>query len=540
MPYHKLLFTVFQFFSLVAAAQNDQPKWYSYKNLSGGIETNNQYYFENKKSGIVLPSKRFASNTYVNLNYNFKFIEAGVQFESYNPVLQGYPVQYDGSKIVHGFVRFKSKIAEITAGTFYDQFGAGYVFRAFEERQLGIDNTILGGHLKLNPVKGVRIKSFAGRQRNFMDLSPARLIAGADAEVDIVNSQKENNTTILTIGGSYVTKKQEVDIPLPNFPEMINAAGGRINFSRNNYAATAEYVSKSIEPDFQNKYIYKKGSAFLLNQSITTKKGLGINLSLRRLENMDFKSDNASTEAVASLNYLPALTKQHSYMVANIYPHNTQWLQEIGGQTDVNYLFAKNSAIGGKYGAKLIFNVSLYNSLDTTKLAGNKGFSSKAVAFGKQKYFRDINVSFEKRWTEKMKGTFTYIHLFYNKELLQGGPYGTVDANIAVADLLFKLNEEQSLRTEVQHLFTKDDEKNWYALLAEYSFSNGLVFYASNLSNYQSKKINYFNFGASYNHNAMRLGVSYAKQRGGLICVGGICRFVPTYLGFTGTFAYNF
>ena len=61
MPYHKLLFTVFQFFSLVAAAQNDQPKWYSYKNLSGGIETNNQYYFENKKSGIVLPSKRFAS-----------------------------------------------------------------------------------------------------------------------------------------------------------------------------------------------------------------------------------------------------------------------------------------------------------------------------------------------------------------------------------------------------------------------------------------------------------------------------------------------
>ncbi|MFZ4772240.1 MAG: DUF6029 family protein, partial [Ferruginibacter sp.] len=70
--------------------------------------------------------------------------------------------------------------------------------------------------------------------------------------------------------------------------------------------------------------------------------------------------------------------------------------------------------------------------------------------------------------------------------------------------------------------------------------SNGLSFYASNLSNYQSKKINYFNVGSAYNHNSLRLSLGYAKQRGGLVCVGGVCRFVPTYLGFTGTLAYNF
>ncbi len=527
------------FLQQYAAAQNKNP-WYALHHFSGGIESNNQYYFENKKSGILLPEKRFASNTYLNLNYQYQHLEAGIQLEGYNPVLQGYPTGYDGNQLVHGFIRYKSKYAEITAGTFYDQFGAGLLFRAYEERQLGIDNGILGGHLKLIPVKAIRFKAFAGRQRNFMDLSPARLIAGADAEFDIIAIEKDNNQTHLNIGGSYVYKKQEVTVPLPNFPDHITALGARINFSRNNYSASAEYVNKSIEPDFQNKYIYKKGAAFLLNQSYSSSKGWGINLSLRRLENMDFKSNYVSTESVTSLNYLPALTKQHSYLVSNIYPHNTQWLQEIGGQLDINYHFAKNSPIGGAYGAKFILNAALYNALDTTRLSGNQGFSSKALSFGKEKYFRDINLSFEKRWTAKVKGSFSYQHLFYNKAALQGGPYGSVDANILIADFLFKIKEEQSLRTEIQHLFTKDDEKNWYALLAEYSFSNGLSFYASNLSNYQSKKINYFNVGSAYNHNSLRLSLGYAKQRGGLVCVGGVCRFVPTYLGFTGTLAYNF
>lgn len=49
---------------------------------------------------------------------------------------------------------------ELTAGTFYEQFGSGFVLRTYEERSLGIDNSLLGGRLKVNPLPGVFVKAW--------------------------------------------------------------------------------------------------------------------------------------------------------------------------------------------------------------------------------------------------------------------------------------------------------------------------------------------------------------------------------------------
>lgn len=534
-----LLFVALHFSVVIVKAQDSTKKWYAASNFYGSIESNIQYYVNDDKTGSTAPPKKMASNSYGNLNYRYQFIDAGIQVENYNPRLQGYSLQYDTiTKIVHRFVRLRHKLGELTAGNFYDQFGEGYLFRAYEERQLGIDNIMDGVHVKLTPVPGARLKTFYGRQRNFMTYSPAKVF-GADAEYDFENAGPHKNISI-TIGAGYIIKKQPIDVSLANFPETVHAIGGRVKVTGSKYSLSAEYVTKSIEPDFQNAYIYKKGNAFLLSQSYTNPSGWGATLSVRRLENMDFKSNYVSTDAVSSLNYLPALTKQYSYLVATIYPYATQWLAEIGGQADFFMNFKKKTSIGGKYGAKLAINFSAYNNLDTTRIGNGKNFTSKTLAPGRQKLFRDLNITFEKRWTPAFKATFTFIHLFYNKPVLTEGSKDAVNANMVIGDFNFKLSNKYSIRTELQHLFTKNDDKNWAAALIEFNTSKGFSVFASDLIDYQNKKISYYNIGGSYTKNAFRILLSAARQRAGLICVGGLCRFTPSFTGLNANLYYTF
>lgn len=43
--------------------------------LNGSLETNNQYYLDNKRGNILAPEKRFASNTYLTATINTKDLE---------------------------------------------------------------------------------------------------------------------------------------------------------------------------------------------------------------------------------------------------------------------------------------------------------------------------------------------------------------------------------------------------------------------------------------------------------------------------------
>ena len=52
-----------------------------------------------------------------------------------------------------------------------------------------------------------------------------------------------------------------------------------------------------------------------------------------------------------------------------------------------------------------------------------------------------------------------------------------------------------------------------------------------NYENLEDNKPTYYSLGASYNKNASRFSVSYGKQRGGLLCYGGICRYIPEFKG---------
>jgi hypothetical protein len=68
--------------------------------------------------------------------------------------------------------------------------------------------------------------------------------------------------------------------------------------------------------------------------------------------------------------------------------------------------------------------------------------------------------------------------------------------------------------------------------------------FALDLYNYGNKTVNdrihYYNVGATFNKGAYRVQAGYGRQRGGLICVGGVCRFVPQSAGLNLGLNYSF
>jgi hypothetical protein len=72
----------------------------------------------------------------------------------------------------------------VTAGSFYEQFGSGFILRAYEERSLGIDNHLFGGKVVYRPYKGIQLKALTGKQRRYWSRNDS-WISGGDVELNI-------------------------------------------------------------------------------------------------------------------------------------------------------------------------------------------------------------------------------------------------------------------------------------------------------------------------------------------------------------------
>jgi hypothetical protein len=338
----------------------------------------------------------------------------------------------------------------------------------------------------------------------------------------------------------------------PSFKDLTNSFSGRIDYSGESFYSGIEYIVKSEDAIVQQGKIVdgivEKGNALILNFGYS-QKGLGVDVTLRKMENMDVFSDrdakgNQFNENI--LNYIPALTKQHDYGLTNIYVYQAQAsigipdprsyeFGEIGGQIDVFYSFKKGSALGGKYGTKVALNASYWAGLRGDYDIPTKDVETDFFGFGK-KYFSEASFEVRKKWSPKWQSIFYYVNQYSNRRFVEGTT-GVVHTNIGVAESTYKFNSKRSIRFELQHLWTPDDNKNWAGATVEFNVTPRLSFYVNDIYNYgndvKDDQIHFYNVGGSFARGATRLAVNYGRQRGGLICVGGVCRFVPQSTGVT-------
>ena len=515
--------------------------------FSGNFQSNSQLYYEDADLGITsenLPSEKFLINSFANLLYTTSNFSAGMRYEANHNVLLGFDKRYNGEGITYRYTQFNKDGLDITLGNFYEQFGSGMILRAFEERNLGYDNAFDGIRLKYSPFKGIYLKSLIGRQRLYFDKAEG-IVRGFDGEISL-NESFESLSDIKTqviIGGSLVSKFQKDLDPIYILPENVASWASRFSIYHGKWIMGAEYVYKYNDPSATNNFIYKEGQALLANLGYS-QKGFGFSLAAKRIDNMSFNSDRNLSGQEVSINFLPALTKQHTYALATIYPYGTIANGEMGLQADLNYKIKKGTLLGGKYGIGILANFSNAYSIhkapineDTaTGESGTLGYTSDFFKVGDDKYFQEYSLEISKKINRKLKLIGTYLNTHYNSNFIVGyGNYGMIKAGIWILETQYKLKPKHSIRTELQHLKTAQHEGNWVMGLVEYTLSPHYFLAIQNLYNYGNKinKTHYPNISAGYTKNTTRFALGYGKQREGIFCVGGVCRNVPKSNGFS-------
>ena len=548
---------------------------------------------EDDKIGTGRYDDKFMTNTYAELHLLNKYVQAGVRLEYLDHPLPGFDNEFKGWGLPYFYVKGNYKWAELTLGDYYDQFGSGLIFRTYEERSLGIDNSLRGARLVLKPIKGVSLKLLGGQQRYYWkhrsldDCSPWTWGGDLELNVDQWSKRMDESGTRLTLGLSAVSNhysKKEGDIvktvgsgfnPDTNefetttqrlrLPKDVAAFDVRANLQKGNYNFLAEYAWKSQDPSALNSYIYKRGKTLLLSGSYS-KRGMSVLLQAKRSEDMAFRSrrDLKSTSA-CYINHLPAFSMQHTYTLAALYPYATQMTPgEWAFQAELGYNFKRRTALGGKYGTNVKVNVSKIRAIDQHKnefkgeLMGSNGYKSHFFDFfknGEELYYRDVNVQIDKKLTKQFKMNFMYSFQTYNQRVVEGHGDDAIKSHIFVAEGKYQFSPKVTLRGEAQYLHTRQDQKDWWFGLLELSVLPNFMFTVSDQFNAhvpmhnadgsaitggKTNKVHYITGSVTFTHRAHRLQVSYGKTRAGYNCSGGVCRFVPASKGLTASYSFNF
>lgn len=525
--------------------------------IHGSLQSDAQYTFVDSTIGAEARPEKILSNSYLQLLYQRGKIEVGTRFEIYQTPLLGFDPRYTGLGIANKYARYHGDFLDITVGNFYEQFGKGSILRAYQEWALGIDNSIEGLRVKIKPNKGVVFTALVGKQRAFWEKSKG-IVRAADIDVNLNAAvpSLEKSKNRYTFGASVVSKFQTDDSPSLKLPQNVAAFSGRAAFTRGAIHFETEGAYKINDPGATNKYVFNPGN-LLYVQGSYSKKGFAVTGALKRVDNMDFRSDRNANFNAQTLSFLPPMTKTHTYRLPTLYPYATQPNGEFGGQASVYYRIKKGTDLGGKYGWQFAVNYSRVHGLDTTHTASKLTdstttslYSYKSSFLGSQKkyYFEDFNVEIAKKWSQKFKQTLTYVYLGYNKEVVQGKP-GMIFSHNVILESSYEFDEKNALRTELQHMFIDKKNKdqdfgNWAMLMLEYSVSPHWYFTVFDEYNYgnpeKSKRVHYVSSQVSYIKDSHRVAIGYGRQREGLLCVGGICRAVPASNGFTLSFSSTF
>jgi len=541
-------------------------------NIHGNFQIDAANYQRDTIIGADPGSEVFRYNAFGNINYTKGGFSAGMRYESYNPPLIGYLAGYKGSGVPYRFARYQHKDIDITVGNFYEQFGSGITLRAYENRGLLYDNALDGMRVIFTPRNGITLKGLVGKQRTYFSLSPG-VVRGLDGEINVMelfDTVLGNYKTKVILGGSFVSKYQVDQDPTLVLPENVGTSAGRLSVIRGGFNFNAEYAYKINDPSYQNKLSYKPGQAIIASTSYGTN-GFSIMFAGKMLDNMSFRSDRNATNTIDMINYQPDLSKFHTYSLMAYYPYGTQANGEVGGSGEIQYKVKKGTWLGGKYGMDITLNGSVFYALDTT------GINSSADSIKHLKYstnygnvgnefYHDINIEITKKLSKKLKFTLMYANQFLNQSVVQFNTldkeeHPDVSSHIGVLDVTYKYKSNSAIRFETLGFFGTYDYKeakfesngelnkknntgSWVSELIEWTPSSHWSITIADQYNYnnpiQAKRVHYYFGMIGYVNGPTRISVSYGRQRQGIFCAGGVCRFVPASSGLSISISSSF
>lgn len=524
----KRLFLLAGLFALTGSA-SAQIKLGKKGQLSGSLESNSVYYVDdNGFSGGKAPEDHFGSNNYLKLSYTIGRFSAGAQMDGYFPALQGYDFgrDYHRASLSSKYVQWVDKNYSVRLGDVFDQYGNGLIFRSYEDRQLGFNNSIEGGRVTARLANAIEVKAMFGRPRLYTGYARS-WVGGADLSVEL-SKWMQSPEFYLAVEGSYVNrmesfKKGEIFDPKTlGMKDNLGMWSARLNAGWKGVSLRGEYARKGKDLPSQSVDRAVNGEAWYVEAGYNLG-GFSAAATFRTLRHMGTMISLYGTGTGNTLNYLPALTRQYTYMLANLNPYQVNAEGEMGGQIDLNYSIRSKSNRLRYWNFHA--NFSTFYTLD----------KEQSLSGERERLWRDLNFDVERQWDKRWKSTLLFSHQEWSPS--HGFEHRTYVSNIVVADVTCKINRKHAVRAELQYLFTDEYEGDWVAGLLEYSLAPKWSFFGSVMSNLEAReannyeKVTYYSGGLSFTKNRTRVQLSYGRNRAGYVCSGGVCRFSPAYTG---------
>ena len=514
--------------------------------ISGALQVNANVFLKDSAINAYLQPQYqhqfFGGESWLNLNYSYQGFTAGLRYDMYlNSNLRDPNASYTNRGIGRWFVKktFDKFTAEV--GYLYDQVGSGIIYRAYEQRPLFIDNSLLGASLKYQFNDKFSIRAFGGQQRNAFDIysgsikgivtdgffsfgseeNAVNLIPG----IGFINKTISEETMDKVVNG--VKTYLDADRFKPKYNSYATTIYNTLNYKGFNWYAEAAFKTNDVfynpraeKQEFGGgttfgKLEFKSGSVLYTSVSYAAGK-LGITLEAKRTQNFNFRIDPNLRLLRGLISYIPPMNRQNTYRLTARYSPATQDISEQAYQADLRYKFTNKWST--------LVNFSHINTLEGEKL------------------FREFLTEVTYKPNTNLQVTGGLQLLNYNQEIYEQKPdVPIVETVTPYVDILYKFTRKKSLRTEVQYMKTDQDYGSWLFALAEFGIAPNWIFEVSGMYNIdpkkilgndtEPKKVLYPSIGAVYIKGANRFQLRYVKQVEGVVCSGGICRLEPAFSG---------
>lgn len=494
--------------------------------LSGDLQTDLRVFQRDSAIG-ALNTPQYDNfftglESWLQVNYSILGFNASVRLDVFNNSnLQDPNNAFTGAGI--GYWKLEKEIGKLTVsgGYFYEQFGSGIIYRAYEDRGLGIDYATFGLNLKYKLTENWIIKGIAGQEKNlFSRYSP--VMKGLNLEGSISPGEKVRmlpgvaffNRTIdqssMNFVANTINSYDSADRFIPKF--NVYAFTGYFTLSINNFSWYTEVAYKTHEAIFNRSGILVDVPGSVIYTSLSfSKKGIGLTGQFKRTENFVLRTSPNETLLNGVLNYIPPMSRQNSLRLPARYSPATQYLGELAFQFDATYT--------PKSGYTFELNYSDIHDLDTAQL------------------WREVFGQFEFTSNKKINFILGAQYVFYDQTVYRSEPLPDLTAITPFAEITYKLTRRNSVRSELQFQQTDQDYGSFVFALLEYDIAPTWSFSVSDMYNIKPNpektpdKIHYYNFFISYTKNANRFSLAYARQVAGINCSGGVCRYEPAFSG---------
>ncbi|HRO42495.1 MAG TPA: DUF6029 family protein, partial [Flavipsychrobacter sp.] len=416
------------------------------------INAANNPLYDNLKSG---------GEAWLSLRYSYKGFNAFLRADAFhNSNLYRPESNFTSYGVGAWSVSKEVKNLTITGGYIYDQIGSGIMFRAYEDRGLLIDNALVGLHLRYQLSDRFMIKGFTGQ---FKDVSKLNrydpIVKGINAEGDfqlgedvhIIPGIGAINRTLdaerVNVIASAINGEPEVkDRFVPMYNTYAFTAYNTLTAGAISWYAEGSY--KSHEAIFRDgKYRDLPGSVLYTSFGYA-RKGIAVNLNGKRTENYMLRSNLQGEDVLAqrgSISWQPVIARIRPQRLMARYTPASQDLSELAMGGDV--LIAPNDDLD------LNFNYTHINTLSDTALY--------------REAYAEMNYRGIKNW--QFQVGVQYIK--YNQALYQVKNVPMLEAITPFIEIVHKIDEKKSIRTEWQYMHTEQDYGSWLYGLVEFNIA---------------------------------------------------------------------